>query len=278
MDLNSYRLVWNDEFDGNKLDTEKWGFAPKMGGSEDLLLSEDGKTVRVENGALILTADAFSDPMRPSVKYSVNYSVTTFKTMSFVYGYVEMRARVPFKHGAWPSFWMVTTDALGSTKGREYETEVDIFEVFSNTVTAVPNIHKWYKNGENKGLHNQFNGFEGKQSARYVFKDNKTACDWHVYGFEWTAQRMTMFVDGEAYMTYDLSYNFDHKSDMGGFHQPMYLILNNHLFTENLYWVPSADQIVKPEDLPSVYEIDYIRLYQQPGIGSLTVKEQNYNI
>lgn len=265
---NGYRLVWNDEFDGRTLDASKWGYAAKMSGAADMLL-KDSEVTDVRGGSLFLTAREYKDEENPEIKYAVNYSVTTLNTMSFIYGYAEMRARVPFKHGAWPSLWMSTNGALGGDRELDYSTEVDIFEAFSSTCEAVPNIHKWYFKGEHKGEHHQFNGWGGGRSKSYIFRDNQTALDWHLYGFEWTPEFMRMSIDGDFYMRYDLSENFDGMSDMKGFHKPMYFIINNHLFTEKLFWVPSRDSIVKPEDLPSVYEIDYIRLYQKPGQGVL---------
>lgn len=269
---NSYELVWNDEFNGQVLDTSKWGYVAKMGGAADMLL-KDREVTDIRDGSLFLTAREYKDNENPQIKYAVNYSVTTMNTMSFVYGYLEMRGRVPFKHGAWPSLWMSSNGAIHGDDESDYSAEVDIFEVFSSTVEAVPNIHKWYCKGDLKGEHHQFNGWCGGRSKSYIFKNNNAAIDWHLYGFEWTPEFMRMSIDGNFYMQYDLSENFDGMSDMRCFHKPMYIIINNHLFTEKLFWAPSRDSIVKPEDLPSVYEIDYIRLYQKPGQGVLYKKD-----
>ena len=38
--------------------------------------------------------------------YTTCLSVTTCDKMHFQYGYLEMRAMVPYGQGAWPSFWM----------------------------------------------------------------------------------------------------------------------------------------------------------------------------
>lgn len=38
--------------------------------------------------------------------YKTSKSVTTGRSMTFKYGYLEMRARVPVGQGVWPSLWM----------------------------------------------------------------------------------------------------------------------------------------------------------------------------
>jgi len=67
-----------------------------------------------------------ADPARPKYHFTIDgegfpgdsngafYScgVATHETMGFRYGYMEMRAWVPFRHGAWPSWWMTATSGL----------------------------------------------------------------------------------------------------------------------------------------------------------------------
>ena len=73
--------------------------------------------------------------------------------MSFRYGYLEMRARVPYSKGAWPSFWLLSGGALGANPNDAYRVEVDIFEVFSSCDTATPNIHKWVTAPDGELIH-----------------------------------------------------------------------------------------------------------------------------
>ena len=48
---------------------------------------------------------------------------------------------------------------------------------------------------------------------------------------------------------------------MSGFHDPLYIIFNNHVFTPGANFKPG--QINGYEsNLPATYEIDYVRLYQ----------------
>ena len=263
--LNGYTYVWGDEFDTDVLDASKWGLEARMEGTAELQLLEDNPDVLlVEDSLLKLRAIHYYDPTDPTVEYAASPSVLTRETMSFQYGYLEMRARVPYLPGAWPSLWMLGGNTLGPEQSSNYHMEVDIFEIFSSSNTATPNIHKWYDNGE----HSQYQGLA--DITPYVFAQTSGLKDeFHIYGFEWTPDAMRMYIDGECYMTFDLTENFDGKSDMKGFHDPAYLILNNHLFTESSTFKPYDGCEIDNVNLPVEYDVDWIRLYQKPSEGTV---------
>ncbi len=252
-----YTFVWGDDFSGNTLDSTKWTLGIAMTGSSIMKLSDDPRVMSVDDGQLKLNSIHYYNPSEPQYEYAVTYSVFTRKTMAFKYGYLEMKARVPYKKGAWPSFWLNNDDGtIGPARKADYMTEIDIFEVFENENTAVPNIHKWYR-----GTTNAHTEFPSGLTRKYEFSDYENLSnEYHIYGFEWTPTEMTMYVDGKKYMTYDLSFNFDNESDMLGFHDPQAIILNNHM---------RFNGEVNP---PNEYHIDYIRLYQKSN-GELYTAE-----
>ena len=52
-----YKFVWGDDFDGDTLDTNKWSTeVTKMGGRNILVVEDSEKTIKVKDGALVLTA------------------------------------------------------------------------------------------------------------------------------------------------------------------------------------------------------------------------------
>ena len=53
----NYNLVWEDDFDGNLLDKNKWSTeVTKMGGRNILVVEDTPDTIKVKDGALIMTA------------------------------------------------------------------------------------------------------------------------------------------------------------------------------------------------------------------------------
>lgn len=258
-----YTYVWGDEFESNSLNTTNWSRATKMAATAEMTLDDTELTTKVENGYLLMNAIRYWDPKKSGVEFAAPWSVTTMETMSYRYGYVEIRAKVPFKKGVWPSFWTSSAGALGEgeyTKKYGYSTEIDIFEVFSSTDTLAPNIHKWYSDGE----HTMWAVQEGNSNEWYKFESNNIVNEYHTYGFEWTPTKITMYVDDEPYYTYDITKNFDNgDTGMGGFEAPIYLIFNNHLFTPSSSYLPYDGAEVHAPTLPAEYAIDWVRLYQK---------------
>lgn len=264
-----YTLVWHDEFDGSVLDPARWQLLESMRGSEDTGLADESNpaVMRVEDSQLKLSAIRDKNVDDGGPHYTTCYSITTFDRMHFRYGFLEMRAKVPFKKGAWPSFWMKSaTGKLAPRATMAYMVEVGVFEVFASKTTLASNIHKWYADG----AHTQFPYAE---RIRYSFRDSTSLNEeYHLYGFEWTPDAMTMYVDSEPYMTFDLSRDFDAGGDMDGFHDPLFILLNNHLFTPYSRWSPGENALVDDTSaFPMDYWIDWIRLYQKPGLGDLYV-------
>ena len=278
-----YKLVWNDEFDGNELDRTKWVLTENMKARPDMCLLEVPEVISVSDGQLRLNGIKYTDKENPNIKYATTYSVTTKTTMSFLYGYLEMKAKVPFKKGAWPSFWMVNNGALNADMSAGYATEIDVFEVFSNKNALYPNVHKWYwgENGKFAG-HSSYDGRRDEEGSAikkpYVFEDfENLSNEYHIYGFKWTPEICEMYVDGEKYMSFDMTVNFDasgFETDMSGFNQPVFLILNNHIYGPCLVKEKRLQEerfLVDDNDLPMEYHIDYIRLYQEPEYGKIYV-------
>ena len=259
-----YTYVWGDEFEGKTLDNTLWNQATKMSATSEMTLDNTELTTFTKNGYLNMLALRYWDPKKNGVEYVCPWSVTTMETMSYKYGYVEIRAKMPFVRGAWASFWTSSSGALGPKNPADYSVEVDVFENFASLDTIAPNVHKWYGDGR----HTQW----GDEGEKYTFDSLNINDEYHIYGFEWTPEKMTMYVDDKPYFTYDLSINFDEgyaankdkgASDMNGFDTQLYLIFNNHLFTSSSSYLPYDGCEIYPTDLPTEYVIDYVRLYQK---------------
>ncbi len=246
-------LVWHLEFTGNKIEdlASSLNTGPDtMSPDRKVLFTSTGhENYFIEDGSLILRIT--KDPTRNI--YTTAKSVSTSGRMAYKYGYVEMRALVPYKFGVWPSFWMQPDQKLKKSK---YNGEIDIFEVFGSTTTATFNLHKWY--GGYKGSDTVGNRGNFKGDLNYTFKERYNLHrEYHVYGFEWTKDFMKVYIDGECYYEISIKEEDDYSKDHPGmdcFHDYYYLCWNNWLYTSQA----QNGKIESPVD----YKIDYVRLYQ----------------
>lgn len=267
---NGYTYVWGDEFEGSQLNTKKWNLATKMAGNAEIALDDSEDAIRLENGYLKMFARRYYNPKIGGAEFACPWSVTTQQEMSYRYGYLEMRAKVPFKRGCWPGFWMSSGSSYG-TIGEykaDYTIEVDVFEVFSSIDSLAPNIHKWYHLGD----HTMWADETDASREGYTFENAENLVnEYHIYGFEWTPTEMIMYIDGEAYYTYDITRNFDNgaSGNLGFEEAQLHIIFNNHLFTQSSTWKIYDGCEIYHADLPAEYFVDWIRLYQKDDNGAV---------
>ncbi len=265
MGINNRKLVWFDDFGDEKLKKEKWCFIHGMN-APDLEYDNGESHVFIKNNKLVLLSDKSS---LEDKSYCVPESLSTKDTMNFRYGYLEMRAKIPFRHGAWPSFWMCSKRQL---KKADYFSEIDIFEVFSSTDTLVVNLHKW-----KDGQHAMLPGGEGCSNRGYTFRNPENLNnEYHNYGLEWNKKYMAFSVDGEEFAKFpiDESGEFsDGLPGMQGFHDFAYILINNELFSPGRSWIPDGAALTDDDPMPIEYCIDYVKLYQNSDDGEEMITE-----
>ena len=253
------RLVWHDEFEGNALDKSKWQVWGTMS-SSDNVYANDERTMGVKNGFLRLRVLPSGVTNKVAL---IPRGLVTRDRMSFRYGYLEMRARVPYRHGAWPSFWMQSVPPPLRTA--DWMSEIDIFESFSSSNSVVANLHKWRGKA-----HVMLPGGEGSHKRAYTFRNSKMLNrEFHIYAMDWTPESISFFVDGECFMTVPIDEAHDFApgaiSGMQGFHDLHYVIFNNEIFTPGHGWCPPEKRITAEDKFPLDYYVDWIRLYQRDG-------------
>lgn len=301
-----YQFVWGDEFDGDVLDSRKWGIYAKMNGSSiyekenedgtkteidytgDVVNSSGADAIAVEDGNLRLTAYKTEDG-----KYVTPTSVVTQNTMNFKYGYVEIRAKFPVQDGIWSSWWTKSVFDKSDTNNliqspTKVGAEVDMIEVF-DTNQATFNIIKWWEVGDDEYKEWYPN------DAPSAHRQEITSDRYYVFGYEWTEDdKIRMYCDGVLYGEYDVSVpytevdkerdngtliangvnnKFADKSgtDMECFDAHQYLIFNNHLFYPSIS--DAGMFITENTDFTRAdYLIDYCRVYQKPGASDIVTK------
>ena len=292
-----YKLVWNDEFNGSSIDYNKWDYGSVNDNKYDELITvtqeQDSSIVGVSNGLLKLNGRRYFDQNSGEVQFATSKSLETQKTMNFKYGYLEMKAKVPQKLGGFPAFWLLGSPGLVSRENTKYYTEIDIFEnVGGNTIET--NIHKWYTAsipnlstvfttelfwkddptwvGENSQVNKITMDFEKFATLQY---------EYHTYSMEWTPEVIRTYMDDTLLTSMDLSQAWDQnwtyanntgkdsgvpldeelKKDMGGFHDYVYILIQNLLRINDTV---SDKRIDNESQFDYEYWVDYVRLYQNP--------------
>ena len=244
-DLNTYyTLKWGDDFDGDSLDLTKWSH-PTDSREEGNMVNDDS-TVYVKDGAIVMLGGKRDDGT-----YYHCSGIQTVDKMSFNYGYLEMRAKIPDGKGVYSSFWSYGD---GPDKDR---LEIDIFESLGLAKTQRANIHYWYADGSHtsldSGLYGEGIGKINGNDRQYVVKDGLLSDQFRTIGLYWTPEEITFIYDGEVYYTQPSDeYHFDkYQRILAGF---------------NIGW---PERIAPDENLnfPLEYHIDYVRLFQIDGQG-----------
>ena len=254
-----------------------------MADTSELAQSNLSSVRSVSGGNLQLTAmenpyyNAQSESYFEQHEYMTTGSVTTEGKMSYQYGYLEIRAKVPYKEGCWPSFWLRSHNATNKQENPDFEVEVDVFEVFGNTSAMASNLHQQKYDGNS---YNTSASFINKDEIHTFADSANLSNEYHTYAFEWEPDRMAIYVDGDLQCEWAINrwslYLYGLKANTSGFDTTMNILFNNHLFTESSTYKNSDDNIIENYEgnLPAEFDIDYVRLYQKnDGLSKLILGE-----
>ncbi len=160
----TYDYVWGDEFDGFEYrNDDNWAqhdFGLERG-NDFVNVFDDPQLQYVENGRLRLTADRYYYEPDGTKGYASSGMVVTSNIMQFRNGYIEFRARLPYRRGAFPAIWTQSDiineklpnygydDGFGDYSKKYWAIEFDLFESFADADHMTTTIHKLYKDGNN---------------------------------------------------------------------------------------------------------------------------------
>jgi beta-glucanase (GH16 family) len=256
---NSWELVWNDEFDyEGKPDPNKWSYdiwpARKVN-SEDQTYTDNLKNVHVKNGNLVITAHKEN---LGDAKYSSGRIHSQGKG-DFLYGRVDVRAKLPAGQGTWSAIWMLpSTPFKYSTTCKENEDWQG-----SATCDAWPNSgeidimeHVGYDMQTIHGtVHNKAYYWANWEQRKGSIEGQNVEQAFHVYSVEWTPESITVFFDNTPYFFYTneatgwLAWPYDH---------PYHVILNLAI---GGMWGRAGGPIDN-SIFPVSMEVDYVRIFK----------------
>ncbi|MDR1485911.1 MAG: glycoside hydrolase family 16 protein, partial [Planctomycetaceae bacterium] len=234
---SEWRLVWEENFDGNVIDLKRWSKIPRGGPDWAKHMSDFGGCYEVKGGQLILRGlrnEHLPDDKSPYL----TGGIYTKGKVNFSDGRVEVRAKLGNAQGAWPAFWMLPSDNTGWPRGGE----IDIMERLNSDDFAYHTVHSHYTHTLKMKTPPQ--GATGKIIPN----------DYNVYAVEMNKDYLSFFINGKHNLTYPRI-----ETDKEGqfpFDREFYLLLDMQLGGS---WVGE----IKPDDLPVEMWIDWVRFYKK---------------
>lgn len=245
--------VWQDEFDGERLDLTKWTFDIGGGGwgnNELQYYTDRIENSYLANGCLVIEA-------REEKYRNRRYTSARLKTQglaSWAYGRMEARIQMPLGEGAWPAFWMLGanfTDVGWPDCG-----EIDVMEWVSelgDTIRGSAHGPEYY------GANSYHGDWPGPLTGGF-----------HVYAVEWEPQEIRWYVDNEEYSVAKPRLGVDPANEVPGtwvFDHPFFIIVNLALGG----W---GGPVAESTAFPLRMYVDYVRVYQMavpppPGLAPL---------
>ncbi|MDF2951820.1 MAG: laminarinase, glycosyl hydrolase family 16 er [Anaerocolumna sp.] len=254
-DTLTYDLVWSDEFDYEGApDETKWSYdvGGHGWGNNELQYYTNGDNATVENGNLVIEA---RKEEQEGKEYTSSRLVTKGKG-DWLYGKIEVRAKLPSGVGTWPAIWMLPTDwVYGSWPASG---EIDIMEHVGyrqNTIHASIHTKSYYHTIGTQ-----------KTATKYIETASE---DFHVYTVEWLPDKIMAYIDDELYFTFEpVKYKPNPTTAEWPFDQKMHLLLNIAV-GGNWGGANGVDESIYPVEML----VDYVRVYQSKEITNITKQE-----
>ncbi len=200
----NWKLVWADEFDGNKLDTTKWDYRMSMMGKNhpawtDKGVHLDGKgncvfTMIEENGlpvsSQLQTGYNFMDEPVQKTKFigdDIQWRIGKLKENKYLHahGYYECRCKLQQKEGWWSAFWIQSPIIGANLDPADSGVEIDIMESFHPGEIVE---------------HNVFTGGYGLDMKQLTTSQKQPIDEkqWHRFGVLWDETGYTFYIDGKV--------------------------------------------------------------------------------
>jgi beta-glucanase (GH16 family) len=247
MNGKEWNLTWSDEFDGTGLpDSTKWSYNIGNWGwgnnEPQYFTSSRLENARVEDGNLIIEARK-----NDLGNEWTSARLTTQGKESFLYGKIEIRAKVPVTRGTWAAGWLLG-DEYRDELSWPYCGEIDILECVGYEINDSTG------NGKNHATcHTRAYYFKQGNQIGSEITVSAMNTEFHTYAIEWYPDVIYGFLDGEKYYTYDKN-----KDELEWpFFKAQNIILN---LTVGGGWggLKGIDESVENHQ----YIIDYVRVYE----------------
>lgn len=246
--------VWSNEYGFVRNNELQW-YQPQNAYCKNGLLIIEGKHKKVKNPHY----DVNSNDWRKKRDYAsyTSSSINTRGKQEFLYGRIEVKAKIPTQTGAWPAIW---------TLGREMEWpsngEIDIMEYYR--INGIPHILANAAWGTNQRYHAKWKS-QAIPFQKFLEKDPNWTDKFHLWRMDWDEDYIRLYLDNELLNEISLKETLNDKlgNYKNPFKQPHYILLNLAIGGDN-------GGEPNPEEYPIQYQVDYVKVYQKKSPTKLT--------
>ncbi|GAA3945624.1 glycoside hydrolase family 16 protein [Hymenobacter algoricola] len=221
LDYADWEVVFEDDFDGPRLDTAKWrtdlpffsscyAYSNHTSPTDTLPDNDtaeyyDTTALALENGILRITASRVPDYRCPGTndiytfksglirsRFVDNTAPPVYNTRGFLYGMIEVRCRIPMASCFTPAVWLAASSG-------EWPPEIDLFEVECGSNANKNKVYSSVQDGP---------GSSRNASEHYRARQhNYFALAYHTWTCIWSPTHITFYLDGRELHTRTNPYN-----------------------------------------------------------------------
>jgi beta-glucanase (GH16 family) len=251
LDTGFTTLVWSDEFNEDGIiNSEKWYHQTQLppggvwyGGLIQHYTNKESNSF-VKNGILNLVAKKEQFDDQDEIKDYT--SVRLNSKFSFIYGRVEVRAKLPTGIGTWPAIWMLSKTI---NEDGAYWDKQGFGTTNWPTCGEIDILEHWGENQDEikSAVHTGSSyGYYVKNKGSQIV--SKASSQFHIYTLVWSKEEIIFSVDGLEHYRYNPSLK---NSDTWPFDSDYYILMN-----------VAIEPTIGSDFIESAMAVDYIRIFQ----------------
>lgn len=274
--------IWQDHFTSPTLNAQYWNYETGIIRNEEVQWYQPANayTDGSEEGNLILegrkeqVANPSYDPSSTSWPSNMEYakytsgSVNTMGKMSWQYGSLEARAKIPTGSGSWPAIWTLGNNI--TSVGWPLCGEVDVMEYYGKyssflyyflyqggPLTANIIWEPWQNITQQQMVNAALSGdYSSLGSDLYLYPSGSGFKDsYHVWRMDWTESSIKLYLDDVLKNECDITNLRNWTQTYNPFRLPHFLLLDMAMGGT---WGGDVDESL----LPFKYMIDYVKITQ----------------
>lgn len=243
---SEWALVWEEQFDGDSLDSTVWTRIDRGGSDWNNYMTKADTCYAMTDGKLVLRGIAAYEGDNDTVPYLTGGIFSKGKK-AFSNGRLEICAKLQAGKGAWPAIWLMPDPAFidGDEESIAWPKggEIDIMERLNYDSIAYQTVHSYYTKNLNQDMN------PPHYSTGRINPD-----DYNVFAVEMYPDSLCFFINDTHTFTYPRI-----ETELEGqfpFIHPYYLLIDMQLGGN---WVGEVD----PSEVPVEMLVDWVRFYQK---------------